>query len=159
MKAVAPFLRQASFPVVVDPVCVSQSGHKLLQDDAVNAMRELIFPHASLLTPNIPEAELFTGMSIKGPEDIARAAAKLLEMGPATVLIKGGHGMDSVASTDWFARPGHKPLPFMQPRVETNNNHGNGMHAFRRHCHILGHGAGIAPGGARSAKIFKYLSS
>ncbi|SKA80052.1 hydroxymethylpyrimidine/phosphomethylpyrimidine kinase [Paucidesulfovibrio gracilis DSM 16080] len=126
MKAVSPFLREAAFPVVVDPVCVSQSGHKLLEDDAVEAMREFVFPHAALLTPNIPEAELFTGMTIRTPEEIAEAARRLLEQGPKAVLIKGGHGMDSVASTDWFARPGHKPLPFMQRRVDTNNNHGTG---------------------------------
>lgn len=140
MKAVAPFLRQAEFPVVIDPVCVSQSGHKLLQEDAVEAMRELIFPHAALLTPNIPEAELFTGMTIRTPNDIAQAATKLLAMGPAAVLIKGGHGTDSVASTDWYARSGQKPLPFMQRRVNTTNNHGTGCTLSAAIATFLGHG-------------------
>jgi phosphomethylpyrimidine kinase len=140
MKAVAPFLRQAAFPVVVDPVCVSQSGHKLLQDEAVETLRELIFPHATLLTPNIPEAELFTGLAIRTPEDIALAAARLLEMGPRAVLIKGGHGLDSVASTDWYARPGQKPLPFMQRRVSTRNNHGTGCTLSASIATHLGHG-------------------
>ncbi|MGE4292963.1 MAG: bifunctional hydroxymethylpyrimidine kinase/phosphomethylpyrimidine kinase [Desulfovibrio sp.] len=140
MKAVAPFLRQAAFPVVVDPVCVSQSGHKLLQDDAVEAMHKLIFPHATLLTPNIPEAELFTGLTIRTPEDIAEATARLLEMGPKAVLLKGGHGMDSVASTDWYARPGQKPLPFMQRRVNTRNNHGTGCTLSASIAAFLGQG-------------------
>jgi hydroxymethylpyrimidine/phosphomethylpyrimidine kinase len=140
MKAVSPLLREASFPVVVDPVCVSQSGHKLLQDEAVDAMREYIFPHAALLTPNIPEAELFTGMRIQSPADFAEAARRLLDQGPKAVLIKGGHGMDSVASTDWYARPGQKPLPFMQRRVETNNNHGTGCTLSAAIAAHLGHG-------------------
>ncbi|GAB7023978.1 bifunctional hydroxymethylpyrimidine kinase/phosphomethylpyrimidine kinase [Salidesulfovibrio brasiliensis] len=125
IKALAPFFAAKTFPLVVDPVCVAQSGAKLLEDEAVEAMVELVFPHATLLTPNIPEAELFTGMSIKTTDDMVAAAEKMLGMGPKAVLIKGGH-MDSVTATDWLAMPGHKPMPLMQRRVDTQNNHGTG---------------------------------
>lgn len=125
IKALAPFFAAKTYPLVVDPVCVAQSGAKLLEDDAVEAMMQLVFPHADLLTPNIPEAELFTGMSIKTTDDMVAAAEKMLSMGPRAVLIKGGH-MDSVTATDWLAQPGHKPMPLIQRRVDTRNNHGTG---------------------------------
>jgi hydroxymethylpyrimidine/phosphomethylpyrimidine kinase len=125
IKALGPHLAAKDYPLVVDPVCVAQSGAKLLEDDAVDAMVEHVFPHADLLTPNIPEAELFTGISIHTSEDMVAAAEKLLTMGPKAVLIKGGH-MDSVTATDWLAQPGVKPMPLIMRRVKTENNHGTG---------------------------------
>ena len=110
IEALAEGLADKAPPLVVDPVCVSQSGAKLLQDEAVQAMVELIFPLADLLTPNIPEAELFTGLAIKDSDSVAEAGTRLLAMGPSAVLIKGGH-MDSVTSTDWLFVPDQKPLP------------------------------------------------
>ncbi|MGE4554287.1 MAG: bifunctional hydroxymethylpyrimidine kinase/phosphomethylpyrimidine kinase, partial [Desulfovibrionaceae bacterium] len=126
IRAVASRLEARPFPLVVDPVCVAQSGGRLLEDSAMGAMRDLIFPLADLLTPNRPEAEYFTGLKIERAEDIAEAAEKLLAMGPKAVLIKGGHMRDSVAVTDWLCTPGDKPLALMQQRVRTNNNHGTG---------------------------------
>ncbi|WP_320170097.1 bifunctional hydroxymethylpyrimidine kinase/phosphomethylpyrimidine kinase [Maridesulfovibrio sp.] len=124
IRAVAAALQGKDFPLVIDPVCVATSGAKLLKDDAVEAMKEL-FPLAELLTPNIPEAELFSGMEIKSREDIFAAIEVLLEMGPKAVLIKGGH-LDSVASTDWLGISGQQPIPLMQQRVKTKNSHGTG---------------------------------
>lgn len=74
IKGLAPLLSQKKFPLVVDPVCVATSGAKLLKDDAVKAMVQFIFPCADLLTPNIPEAELFTGVKIQDRDDIFKAA-------------------------------------------------------------------------------------
>jgi len=125
IEAVAAGLANKKFPLVVDPVCVATSGGKLLQDDAVEAMVERMFPLADLLTPNMPEAELFTGMKIKDREDVFLAGKLLLKMGPKAVLIKGGHA-DSLAVTDWFMRPGAEPIPFMQQRVDTDCTHGTG---------------------------------
>ncbi len=139
IKAVAPFLAKKTYPLVVDPVCVSQSGHKLLEDDAVRSMADRIIPLADLLTPNIPEAELFTGMSIRSPEDACRAGEKLLELGPRAVLVKGGH-LDSVTATDWLVCPGQKPLPLMQPRIDTKNNHGTGCTLSAAAATFLGQG-------------------
>lgn len=125
IKGVAHILKKKTFPLVVDPVCVATSGAKLLKDDAVEAMVDLIFPLADLLTPNIPEAELFTGVKIKKREDALRAARLLLKMGPKAVLIKGGHS-DGLAITDWYVTPGMEPIPFMQQRVKTDCTHGTG---------------------------------
>lgn len=125
IKALAPILGRKTFPLVVDPVCVATSGAKLLKDDAVDAMKRLMFPLADLLTPNLPEAELFTGIKINDREDIFKAARVLLDMGPRAVLIKGGH-TDSYAITDWFVEKGKEPVPFMQQRVETTSTHGTG---------------------------------
>ncbi|MEZ7196585.1 bifunctional hydroxymethylpyrimidine kinase/phosphomethylpyrimidine kinase [Pseudodesulfovibrio karagichevae] len=125
IEAVAALLRKKTFPLVVDPVCVATSGGKLLQDDAVEAMVDRMFPLADLLTPNLPEAELFTGMKIESREDVFLAGKLLLKMGPKAVLIKGGHA-DSLAVTDWYMTPGTDPIPFMQRRVDTDCTHGTG---------------------------------
>lgn len=125
IKAIAPILSKKSFPLVVDPVCVATSGAKLLKDDAVDAMVRLVFPYADMLTPNLPEAELFTGVRINDREDVFRAARLLLDMGPKAVLIKGGHS-ESYAITDWYVTQDDDPVPFMQPRVDTSSTHGTG---------------------------------
>ncbi|WP_027179475.1 bifunctional hydroxymethylpyrimidine kinase/phosphomethylpyrimidine kinase [Maridesulfovibrio bastinii] len=124
IRTVAGVLADKKFPLVVDPVCVAQSGSRLLREDAVEAMMEM-FPLADLLTPNVPEAELFTGIEIKCREDFFKAIEILLGMGPKAVLIKGGH-FDSVAATDWLGIKGQEPIPLMQQRVKCNNNHGTG---------------------------------
>ena len=125
IEAVAPLLAKRQFPLVVDPVCVSTSGAKLLKDDALEAMVKLIFPRADILTPNLPEAELFTGLEIKSREDVFSAASILMDMGPKSVLIKGGHA-DSLAVTDWFFSSDAEPIPLMQQRVDTDCTHGTG---------------------------------
>jgi len=125
IRAVAEALVGRAFPLVVDPVCVAQSGARLLEESAVTEMVRHLFPLTDLLTPNIPEAELFTGLRLKSAQDICEAASRLLAMGPKAVLIKGGH-MDSPASTDWYATPGQKAIPLMQTRIDTNNLHGTG---------------------------------
>lgn len=144
IKALASVLKEVDFPLVVDPVCVATSGAKLLKDDAVEAMVEHMFPLADLLTPNIPETELFTGMAIGGREDIFSAARLLLKMGPKAVLIKGGH-TDSLAITDWFVTPGAEPIPFMQQRVDTNATHGTGCTLSAAIATWLGQGVEMGP--------------
>lgn len=77
--------------MVVDPVVRSSSGRMLLAPEAVRAMKKELFPRALVITPNIPEAEVLTGMRIVNDEDRDFAAGKLMDMGPKYVLIKGGH--------------------------------------------------------------------
>jgi len=128
INALAEALHDRDFPLVVDPVCVSQSGYRLLREDAENAMRGRMIPLADVLTPNKPEAELLAGMAIGSPDDVAKAAARLLTLGAKAVLIKGGHfeNRPGQAMTDWLCIPGQGCEPLTQPRVETNNNHGTG---------------------------------
>ena len=125
--AVADILSTRDFPLVADPVCVSQSGHRLLEEDAVEALRERILPLADLLTPNRPEAELLTGMPIRSDADVAEAGRRLLAMGAGAVLIKGGHCEGTpIFVTDWLITPDRDPEPLRQPHVDTPNTHGTG---------------------------------
>ncbi len=126
MQALAPELEKVDFPLVVDPVCVSQSGHTLLQEDAVSTLKERIIPLATLLTPNRPEAEFLTGIKIDGEESIAAAGEALLAMGAKAVLIKGGHFDASIMLTDWLCLPQTTPQALHQAHVNTQNNHGTG---------------------------------
>lgn len=129
MDALADELADKDFPLVVDPVSVSQSGYQLMQDDAVEHMLRRIVPLADLLTPNRPEAELLSGLSISSSEDVEKAAAVLLDKGAGAVLVKGGHLSEydnERTIVDWLALPGQKVLPLAHERIETSNNHGTG---------------------------------
>ncbi|WP_165174479.1 bifunctional hydroxymethylpyrimidine kinase/phosphomethylpyrimidine kinase [Desulfovibrio sp. ZJ369] len=126
IRALSPILRRRGFPLVVDPVSVSQSGSQLLQEDAVTALKEEILPGCELLTPNRPEAEMLTGLSIRNVEDAFAAGEKLLGMGARAVLIKGGHMHNAVMVVDCLCVPGEKPRALPQAKVETANNHGTG---------------------------------
>ncbi len=125
IEALAPLLETVSFPLVVDPVCVSQSGHRLLEESAIDALRTRILPLAALVTPNRPEAETLTGMSIDSPEDVREAVARILSMGSQAVLLKGGH-FEGEAMVDWLGLPGKDPIPLRHARVATHNAHGTG---------------------------------
>ncbi|MGE4296685.1 MAG: bifunctional hydroxymethylpyrimidine kinase/phosphomethylpyrimidine kinase [Desulfovibrionaceae bacterium] len=127
IQAVADVLDHHTFPLVVDPVSVSTSGHQLLRDDAVDALKTRMLPLAALLTPNLPEAELLTGMPIETHADAAKAIRRLLDMGARAVLLKGGHRAAQEGTvTDLLGLPGHTPIPLSMPRVDTPNTHGTG---------------------------------
>lgn len=111
-------------PYVLDPVMVATSGAKLLQDDAIDSMINKLFPLADVVTPNLPEAELLSNMKIKNYDDVEVAAKKILELGPKSVIIKGGHfekfkSVDILLSED-------KIYEFESERIETKNTHGTG---------------------------------
>ena len=127
VEAVAEGLTRKDFPLVVDPVCVSQSGHALLEDDAVDALRLRMLPLADLLTPNRPEAELLAGMAITDGRSLFAAMEKLLSFGPKAVLLKGGHAPQSGGTlTDWLGRPGMEPVALPVAFVDTPHTHGTG---------------------------------
>jgi hydroxymethylpyrimidine/phosphomethylpyrimidine kinase len=91
VSAVAGRLRGVDAPVVVDPVGVSKHGDPLLQDEAVEVLRRELVPRATVLTPNLPEVELLTGVRVEDASDLRRAADAVLELGPQWALVKGGH--------------------------------------------------------------------
>lgn len=127
ITAVADILEDQPFPLVVDPVCVSTSGHRLMEEEGVAALKERLLPRADLFTPNHPEAETFTGVSIHSDDDAVEAGQRLLNMGARAVLVKGGHCEGKpIFVTDWLMEPGHDPVPLRQPFVETENTHGTG---------------------------------
>jgi hydroxymethylpyrimidine/phosphomethylpyrimidine kinase len=139
IEALAPVLATVDFPLVVDPVCVSQSGHALLQKDAIDALKKRILPLATLLTPNRPEAETLTGMRIASENDIAEAIGRLLDMGAQAVLLKGGHFQGDVM-VDWLGLPGAAPLALEHRKIETHNAHGTGCTLSAAIAAYLGRG-------------------
>ena len=99
IRAVAGGLRAHGITrVVLDPVMVAQSGGRLIKDEAVEALKTHLIPRATMITPNLPEAQVLLGRPIERQEDVEAAARALLDLGPASVLVKGGHlgGTESV---------------------------------------------------------------
>lgn len=127
VRAVATKLADhPNVPVVVDPVMVATSGDLLLEPDAVAAIRGDLLPRAALVTPNIPEAAQLSGMP--PATDIAamvRQGCIILDMGPAAVLVKGGHG-DGEEAVDVLVRGEDGTRLFRGPRVDTPHTHGTG---------------------------------
>jgi len=109
--------------IVVDPVMISKSGYYLLKPDAVEAMVSLLLPLATILTPNIPEAEEIAGIKINSLKDMEDAARIIYGLGPKFVLLKGGHRVED--ATD-ILFDGEKYQYFTSPRIATNNTHGTG---------------------------------
>ncbi|WP_210207904.1 bifunctional hydroxymethylpyrimidine kinase/phosphomethylpyrimidine kinase [Bosea caraganae] len=112
--------------IVLDPVMVAASGSRLLEENAVEAIRTELFPLATLITPNLPEAAALLGTSMAETDDaIDEQAEKLMALGAANVLIKGGHGTGDT-STDLLLLAGGARQRFSAPRYQTRNTHGTG---------------------------------
>lgn len=109
--------------LVVDPVMVSKSGVALLQRNAIDALKADLLPKATIVTPNVPEAEILSGRSVTSLEDAREAARAIHDLGPAYVVVKGGH-LDGPAIDLVF--DGATFLPVEGQRVETSNTHGTG---------------------------------
>ncbi|MFN7983619.1 MAG: bifunctional hydroxymethylpyrimidine kinase/phosphomethylpyrimidine kinase [Vicinamibacterales bacterium] len=125
VEAVAAAISALDLPlVVVDPVMLAKSGDRLLDDDAVTAVIKELLPRAYLVTPNIPEAEVLSGMRITTLDDARTAAVKILESGASAVVVKGGHatGDDLVD----LLYDGHRFVELHTPRIHTRNTHGTG---------------------------------
>ena len=110
---------------VLDPVMVSTSGSKLISDHAIDAVKELLFPLATVITPNISEAEVLSGITIQSTEDMTKAAVKLLQTGCNAVLIKGGH-LSGNESIDILFEKGKDSFSISSPFIKTKNTHGTG---------------------------------
>lgn len=126
-EAVADRLRHHKVAkIVLDPVMVAKSGHALLDPKAVAAVRDLLVPLASLITPNLPEAAVLLGRADDwSAEDMQTALPELLALGSDWVLLKGGHLAGSLESTDLLAGAGGVTA-FAAPRIATTNDHGTG---------------------------------
>ena len=94
--------------LIVDPVIRSTSGRTLLNPDAVKSLKKELFPLALMVTPNIPEAEVLTGVTIRTNEDQREAAEKLLDLGPRYILIKGGHRQGLAVDTLYGGKTVHR---------------------------------------------------
>ncbi len=114
----------AGIPVVVAPVMVAKGGATLLDGGAVETLKSRLAKLAVLLTPNIPEAEALTGLTVGGPDGMAAVAEALLALGPGAVLLKGGH-MEGEVVRDLLATPEGLTV-FENPRIDTPHTHGTG---------------------------------
>ncbi|ADC88882.1 phosphomethylpyrimidine kinase [Thermocrinis albus DSM 14484] len=125
VEAVAKAVKELKLNnLVVDPVMRAKSGDPLLKPEAVEALVEHLIPLATLITPNIPEAEDLTGMRIRSVEDMEKACLRLMEYGCKAVLLKGGH-MEGDKVTDVFYDG--KSFEYIQhEKVTTKNTHGTG---------------------------------
>ena len=110
--------------IVLDPVMVAKGGAKLVDEDAINFLKMNLIQKVNLLTPNIPEAEVLTGVKIKNREDMILSAKKLINMGVKNVLIKGGH-LKRKKVEDIFLNKSDFKI-FTSPRYKTKNTHGTG---------------------------------
>lgn len=113
--------------IVVDPVMVATSGDTLSSADAQRSMLETLLPLATIVTPNIPEAEILTGLKISTREHMIRAAERLISIsGCSHILVKCGHNMHDNSHADLLFSEGCTPQWFEHPHVETLNTHGTG---------------------------------
>ena len=110
--------------VVVDPVMLAKSGDRLLDEDAVTAMTRELLPRALVVTPNIPEAEVLSGMVIRSLDDAKRAAEKIHGRAGPAVVVKGGHGSGADVVDLLFDRGAFHE--FRTRRMDTRNTHGTG---------------------------------
>ena len=130
ISVVAEFFRHSSFvichsPLVVDPVMVSTSGARLLQPAAEKILRDKLLPLATLVTPNLDEAEILAGMKLRSPEDLRAAARRIHFRHGCAVLLKGGHLKDSREAIDIFF-DGKTELLLSAPFVKNISTHGTG---------------------------------
>ena len=124
--AVAGAVAELEIPnLVVDPVFVSKHGHRLLEEDAVAALRDRILPLATLVTPNLPEAAGLAGFEVTSRDLMEDAAEVIRAIGPTAVLVKGGHLEGSAAAEDLFF-DGDRMEWLSAERIDTPNTHGTG---------------------------------
>jgi hydroxymethylpyrimidine/phosphomethylpyrimidine kinase len=132
---------------------VAQSGDRLLQDDAVEALLSELVPLATVLTPNLPEAEVLLGGSIDGADQMAGAARRLARSGCRSVLIKGGHGATGASDDLLYLAKEDRILWLKAERIDTKNTHGTGCTLSSAVAALLAAGENIE-GAVRSAKAY-----
>lgn len=138
IEAIADTLSKYSVQnLIIDPVMVSKSGFHLLQPEAKEALINYLLPMATLVTPNLPEAEVITGLKISTLEDMKKSADLIRKIGPKYVLIKGGH-LDGEATDILY--DGNEFIYYNSPRINTKNTHGTGCTLSSAIASNLGNG-------------------
>jgi len=124
IELVAKKVKQYGFPLIVDPVMIAKSGARLLKIEAEEAMKKVLTPIATVITPNAMEAEVLSGIKVKTIEDMKKAAKKIAELGPKAVVIKGGH-IESDKAID-IVYVDNEIKEFINKKIKTKNTHGTG---------------------------------
>lgn len=139
--------------IVLDPVMVAQSGDKLLQDDAIQAIKDHLMPLADVLTPNIPEARVLLDRDIHGFEDMRAAAKSLAANGSRSILVKGGHLKENKSTDLLYIAAENRFLVLDADRIESPNNHGTGCTLSSAIASYMAKGNGIEAA-VRKAKTY-----
>lgn len=127
IKTLAAYLKPYSLPIVIDSVMTAKGGAQLIASDAIQVLKSELLPLATVVTPNIPEAEALSGLSpIQTYADMERAAIYLGEQGIAAVLIKGGHLEDRMARDCLYIKSLQELRWYESLRIRTPNTHGTG---------------------------------
>ena len=126
-------------PLIVDPVCATTRGEPLLHPSALNALKNKLFPLATVVTPNLDEVRLITGIEVVDAATQRTAARELHALGPRWALIKGGHLRSSTHSLDLLF-DGTEFYEFDSPRIDTGNDHGAGDSLAAATASALAHG-------------------
>ena len=126
--AVAEALSPYSIPIILDPVIVSTSGHQLLSVDAQEVLKQKLLPISTLITPNIPEMQTLTSMSLTSFSDKEKAAQHLMDYGVNAILLKGGHEEGNTKTDILFTKSanGIQSSTFSADTIPTQNTHGTG---------------------------------
>jgi hydroxymethylpyrimidine/phosphomethylpyrimidine kinase len=139
--------------IVLDPVMVSKSGDKLLQDEAAHALKSVLIPKALVITPNLPEASVLLDRDVQSQEDMAEAAKDLAELGCPNVLLKGGHLSGNTSTDLLFQKDKGRLTELYNERIDTPNSHGTGCSLSSAICALLARGMDIESA-VHQAKVF-----
>jgi hydroxymethylpyrimidine/phosphomethylpyrimidine kinase len=150
VETVAEILTGVTAPVVIDPVAVSKHGDSLLSGGALDAVRRRLLPLATVVTPNLLEAELLTGMPIVDEDGMLKAAEVLSGQGARWVLVKGGHLPGNPID---LLYDGHRAIRFAGERIESRHTHGTGCTLASAIASFLARGEDV-PGAVRAARQY-----
>ena len=154
VHSVARMLRKYRITnVVLDPVMVSTSGHKLIEDSAIEVLKSELMPMARVITPNIPEAEILLGEALSKQGDLPDAARRLAEMYGVSVLLKAGHLVDDELIDIFYNREANETVELSARRIDTRNTHGTGCTLSSAFAAQLAKGLSLTEA-ARTAKQY-----
>lgn len=127
IHGVAETLKSYDLPMlIIDPVMIAKGGASLLLNEAVHSMKTELLPLATIITPNIPEAEVLTGLTIHSDSDVENAANRLITMGAKAVVLKGGHRDTKDYAEDLFLSAKGERFIMRSERIDTKDTHGTG---------------------------------
>ncbi|MCY4395864.1 MAG: bifunctional hydroxymethylpyrimidine kinase/phosphomethylpyrimidine kinase [Rhodospirillaceae bacterium] len=151
IEAVASAIRDLApeTPLVVDPVMVAKGGAPLLEEEAVATLRDALLPLATVVTPNLPEAGVLLGRDVSGRDRMEEAANALRGLGPAAVLLKGGH-LPGSEIVDFLAAGGAPPVRWTAAKIDTRHTHGTGCTLASAVAAGLAQGLALEPAVSRA---------
>ena len=145
--------RQGMKNIVLDPVMVSTSGHRLIEEEAVETMKSVLIPMVRVITPNIPEAEILLGRAIAGQEELPSVARELASIYSVSVLLKAGHLTDDELIDVFYDAECDKVVELKSKRLYSKNTHGTGCTLSSAMAAMLAKGMSLADA-ARCAKDY-----